>query len=184
MEYANGHRNACNVVRTNGERTRRDATPACARSQFSPASAQPEEASGYPRERRCRQPADADPGARRQGQQGSVRHVEPPALGDAAGVLAPAATARAVPLSESATRQATVADGHLSRRAPGGAPGRAAQASESPCAAALLHGEGVVTCSVHHRDDACTSPPPAWPRWRTARPALRAVSPSCARCPS
>src|SRR5438552_834328 len=71
---------------------------------------------------RHRQPADADPGASGQGGQGSLRHAEPAAVGDVAGVLAPAATTRTVPLSESPTGQSAVADGRLSCGAPGGAP--------------------------------------------------------------
>src|SRR5439155_24126645 len=60
-------------------------------------------------------PTDADPGASGKGGQGSLRHAEPAAVGGVAGVLAPAATARTVPLSESPTGQSAVADGSLSR---------------------------------------------------------------------
>ena len=76
--------------------------------------------------RRHRQPADVDPGARGEGRQGSVRHVEPAALGDVAGVLATAAAPGAVPVPEPAAGQAAVADGRVSRRAPGRASGGAA----------------------------------------------------------
>src|SRR5207247_5455649 len=71
---------------------------------------------------RHRQPADADPGASGKGGQGSLRHAEPAAVGDVAGVLAPAATTWTVPLSESPTGQSAVAHGSLSCGAPGGAP--------------------------------------------------------------
>src|SRR5205823_11527511 len=83
---------------------------------------------------------------------------EPAAVGDAAGVLARAAPARTVPLPESATRTAAVADGGLAHGAPGGASRAAPQTGDPPHAAPQLRDPSARSGERHPRDPGLARP--------------------------